>query len=122
MRSRERPGDRQWTTKDRGVGAALLESGFRSSCVFFAFGRKANLAVNDGSSIIHSYRHPHPRILFSIGQELDQEEVSFTYSVSPLWHFPGLVLLVSHSEQNMNNLEVACICCLFSKLQRKKFF
>lgn len=56
MRSRERPGDRQWATKDHGVGAALLESGSRSSCVFFGFGRKASLAVNDGSSIIHSYR------------------------------------------------------------------
>lgn len=46
MGSQERPGDRQWGTKDRGVRVALLLSGSRSSCVFFGFGRKASLAVD----------------------------------------------------------------------------
>lgn len=29
--------------------------------------------------------HPHLRILFSTGQELDQEEASFSYTASPVW-------------------------------------
>lgn len=65
--------------------------------------------------------HPHPRILFSTGQELDLEEASFSYTASAV-AFSRSSLSVSHSNENMNNLEVACICCLFSKLQKERVF